>query len=93
MKRQFEDPDDQPLCSLVAERGIKTSKDFAEFMSALMADVVSNRIDGQTAQAACKAGNSLLLMAKMQIEYGAPKPMSLSEPTKKGLTDGGEESA
>lgn len=58
-----------PLSSMVAERGIKTSRDFADFMGALMADVIAGRVDAKTANAACVAGGHMLKIAKMQIDY------------------------
>jgi hypothetical protein len=61
--------DEVPLSSLVGERGIKTSRDFADFMGALMADLVAGRVDYQDAQAACLAGEQLLKVSKMQLDY------------------------
>lgn len=65
--------EDGPLSVLVSERGIKTSSDFADFMGALMADVVSGRIKPEVAKAACLAGDKLLQVAKMQIAHGFDK--------------------
>lgn len=61
---------DEPESTIVARRGIKTSKDFAEFMSSLMGDLVEGRIDHQAASAACYAGDMLLKVVKMQIQHG-----------------------
>lgn len=63
------DRDQVPLSSLVGERGIKTTKDFADFMGALMADLVANRVDSQQANAACLAGDKILKLAQMQLDH------------------------
>lgn len=63
------DADRIPLSSLVGERGIKTTKDFADFMGALMADLVAGRIDYETAKGACMAGDKIIQVAKLQMEY------------------------
>lgn len=65
----MKDADKKPVSEIVGERGIKSSKDFADFMSALMADVVSGRVDPRVADSACKAGEMLLKVASMQMEY------------------------
>jgi hypothetical protein len=86
-----------PLSALVAQRGIKTSCDFADFMSGLMCDLVENRIDPDTAKAACMAGSQLLSAVKLQLQYGKEKdgvrePLRLSgQPTAKTLTTSSEQ--
>lgn len=59
-----------PVSTLVAQRGIRTSADFADFMGALMCDLVQGSIQPEVAKAACLAGDKLLAIAKMQLEYG-----------------------
>jgi hypothetical protein len=63
------DADEVPISSLVGQRGIKTSKDFADFMAGLMSDIVDGRIKPDVAAAACNAGKELLKLAAMEIEY------------------------
>jgi hypothetical protein len=53
----------------IAERGIRTARDFVDFMGALMADLVSDRIHPQTAQAACLAADKMLKVVEMQHKY------------------------
>src|SRR6185503_1722044 len=59
------DKEETPLSSLVGQRGIKTSADFADFMGALMIDLVEGRIKPEVAKAACLAGDKLLQVAKL----------------------------
>ena len=59
----------ETLSAKVAERGIKTARDFVDFMSALMADVVSDRVAPQKAQAACQAADKMLRVVEMQHRF------------------------
>lgn len=65
-----QEPAAQPRCGEISERGIKTGRDFAAFMSALMSDVIARRIDPLTAAAACNAGGKLLKAVEMEHKYG-----------------------
>lgn len=47
-----------------------TSRDFANFMNALMGDIVSGRIDARTANAACNAGGKLLRVIELEYRFG-----------------------
>ena len=60
----------RPRCLAVAERGIKTSYDFADFMSGLMSDAVEGRVSPGIVNAACNAGGKLLKVHEMQVKYG-----------------------
>lgn len=62
-----------PVSSMIAKRGIKTARDFAEFMGALMRDVVEGTLSPAQANAACRAGSTMLQVVKMQHEYGERK--------------------
>lgn len=53
-----------------AERGIKTGHDFANTMSALMADLLAERVSPRVATAVCTAGSKLLRMVEMDMRYG-----------------------
>lgn len=59
-----------PQSALVAKRGINTSVDFANFMGALMGDVVEGKVDPKTANAACQAGHALLKIVEMRLRHG-----------------------
>src|SRR4051812_28504212 len=61
---------ENPTSAMIAARGIKTAADFAQFMGAMMEDLVEGRIEPDVAQAACKAGAAMLQVVKMQLEYG-----------------------
>lgn len=57
----------------LASNGVKTSRDFAAMMSALMSDILEERIDPRAANAVCNAGGKLLKMVEMEHKYGAPQ--------------------
>lgn len=60
----------RPKSIPIAESGIGTAKQFAGFMSALMADIVSGRIAPITGNAAVNAGGKLLKVVEMNHKYG-----------------------
>lgn len=62
----------QPRCLPIAARGIETSRDFAGMMSALMSDIIEERIDARAANAVCNAGGKLLKIVELQQKYGVP---------------------
>ena len=62
----------RPRCLTIAERGIRTSQDFACLMSTLMSDVLTGRVNPQVANAACNAGGKLIRITEMQYKYGTP---------------------
>ena len=49
---------------------LSTSKDFANFMSALMSDLVEGRISPNVGNATCNAGGKLLKIVEMEYKYG-----------------------
>ena len=57
----------------IANRGIKSSKDFRDFMSALMSDVISGAVTPNVTNAACNAGGKMLKMVDLEYKY-ATKP-------------------
>jgi hypothetical protein len=59
-----------PTSKEVASKGIRTARDFVDFMGALMADVVADRIEPAKAQAACSAADRMLKAVEMQRKYG-----------------------
>ena len=60
----------QPRSLRIAERGIKTSNDFAELMSSLMSDLIEGRVTPQVGNATCNAGGKLLKVVEMTYKYG-----------------------
>lgn len=52
------------------EDGIQTSRDFANFMSSLIGDLISGRIDVKTANACCNAGGKLLRIVELEHKFG-----------------------
>jgi len=61
---------EEPRSLVLAERGVKTGADFANMMSALMSDIIAERISPMIANAACNAGGKLLKVVEMQYKYG-----------------------
>ena len=57
----------------IANRGVKTSGQFAELMSALMGDIAMGRIGPSHANALCNAGGKLLKIVEMQHRYAGGK--------------------
>ena len=58
------------LSTVIAEKGITTSREFAECMSALMSDILCERVDPRIANAAINAGGKLLKIMEMQLKHG-----------------------
>lgn len=63
-------PERTPRSLAIAQRGIGTSRDFAQYMSALMCDVVEGRLNPGVCNAAVNAGGKLLKCAEMELKYG-----------------------
>jgi hypothetical protein len=67
-----------------ARRGIKTSHDFANLMSALMSDLIEGNVAPNVGLATANAGGKLLKVVEMQYKYGtagkdgSPKTLVLS---------------
>lgn len=57
----------------IANHGISTSRDFRDFMSALMSDVISGAVTANVTNAACNAGGKMLKMVELEYKY-ATKP-------------------
>lgn len=64
----------KPRSLPIAEKGIQTSKDFAHLMSALIGDIVSERMTPQVSNAVCNAGGKLLKIVEMEYKFGRRKP-------------------
>lgn len=67
-------PQDPPRSLAISERGVRTGKDFANLMSALMSDVIAGRVTPSVGNAACNAGGKLLKVVEMQYKYGTAGP-------------------
>lgn len=59
-----------PRSLALANGGVKTGRDFAALMSALMSDLLDGRIDARSANAVCNAGGKLLKVVEMEHKYG-----------------------
>lgn len=62
-----------------SQRGVKTSADFANLMSALMSDLLAGTVTPQVGNAACNAGGKLLKIIEMQHRYGTPDGKAATE--------------
>lgn len=60
----------QPKSLEIADKGIKTSRDFRNLMSAIMSDVIAGRLTPNMTNAACNAGGKLLKMVDLEYKYG-----------------------
>jgi len=59
-----------PRSLAVASKGIKTSSDFANLMSALMSDLIDGRVTPSIGNATCNAGGKLLKVVELSYRYG-----------------------
>lgn len=66
---------------VISRQGVRTGEDFANLMSALMSDIIEERISPNVANAAVNAGGKLLKVVEMQYRYGKPE-----QPSVKALT-------
>src|SRR5262245_22208366 len=66
------DPKDAPRSLPIASAGVRTGEEFAELMSAIMADVIDERLEVGQATAVVNAGRQLLRVVELRYRYGAP---------------------
>lgn len=64
----------EPRSLTIANRGVKTSSDFANLMSALMSDLIDGRVTPSIGNATCNAGGKLLKVVEMSYRYGTQGP-------------------
>lgn len=62
----------RPQCAEIAARGVKTSGDFCQMMSALMSDLVDGAITPAVGNAVVNAGGKMLKAAELTLQYGSP---------------------
>lgn len=63
-------PTVRPRSVELGAAGVRTSQDFANVMSALMADVLSGAVSAGRANAACNVGRQMLRAVELQLKYG-----------------------
>lgn len=75
----------------IASRGINTSKDFANLMCSLMADVLAGKVTPVVANAVCNAGGKTLKLIELEYKYGqqggASRILQLTTPVTDVLPD------
>jgi hypothetical protein len=54
----------------LAQKGVRTSREFAAVASALMCDAITNMVPPQRVNAACNAAGKLLKVVEMELKYG-----------------------
>lgn len=59
-----------PSSRTTAEKGIRTTADYATLMSDTIADIISGRMPIEVAETVVRLGNSLLKTAELQYRYG-----------------------
>ena len=70
---------------LVAQKGIRTSADFMNFMSELITDLGNETVRPEIANAQCNAGGKLLKMVELEQKYGLDRSEELPTVSKKLL--------
>lgn len=56
--------------TVVSDRGIKTTQDLSTYLTALLSDISSDRIDAVRSNARCNVAGKLLKTAEMEFRYG-----------------------
>lgn len=74
-------PSKTPRSVAFAQKGIKTSEDFANVMSSLMSDLIEGTITPQIGNAVVNAGGKLLQVVEMQYKYANPPHPLTEQPT------------
>jgi hypothetical protein len=64
----------QSRCLTIARKGIRTSHDFANMMSALMTDLAEGSMTPGQGNAICNAGGKLLKNVELEQKYGVKGP-------------------
>lgn len=70
-----------PKSVALGNAGIRTAQDFANVMSALMADVLSGQVSNGRANAACNVGRQMLRAVELQLKYGTEVNKTTGERT------------
>ena len=60
----------QPRSLDIASRGIKTDRDFADLMSAVISDLIDGSLTPAIGNATCNAGGKLLKIVELKYKYG-----------------------
>lgn len=60
----------KPRSLAIAAEGVSTGHDFANLMSALMCDLIDDRIEPKVSNAVCNAGGKLLRIVELQMRHG-----------------------
>ena len=66
-----------PISARLATNGVHTGQQFADLMSAIMADLLSGEISPGQAQAACGAAGTLMRMVELQYRFKRTAGMPL----------------
>lgn len=59
-----------PRSLAIAQRGVETSGDFTQLMSALMGDLLEGSIDASVGNAVVNAGGKMLKVVELRLKYG-----------------------
>lgn len=78
----------------IATKGIRTASQFADLMSALMADLLNETITPEVGHVVCKAAHSLLAVVEMSHRHGSGNfdNVVASPPDKPALPSNGDNS-
>ena len=59
--------------SAIAKRGIRTGQEFANLMSALIYDLVEERMEPKVSNAICRVSSNMLRMVELEYKAGQAK--------------------
>lgn len=69
----------------IAAAGIRSGRDLADLMSAIISDVVTGAIQPNTANAACNAAGKLIKVVELELKHGR-KTLILSDKPTRAIT-------
>lgn len=70
VEAQGDSPGSTSRALAIARDGIKTGKQFAATMSALMTDILEGSVSPEIGNAVCNAGGKMLKVVEMEYKYG-----------------------
>lgn len=68
--------------ALIAATGIRSGRDLADLMSALISDVVTGAIAPNTANAACNAAGKLIRIVELEMRHGRKSLLLAEKPVR-----------
>lgn len=63
----------------LARNGVATGAEFSDLMSALMSDLLQEKVTPGVANAVCNAGGKMLRLVELRYKYGRPSQRTQGE--------------